>query len=177
MLYVLGFGCLSEGNWLFDSTYGCRICELLHKGSDVDFGERISVSRWGNEENCIEGKNKEHTSFVFCVFSMKHKYKHDSMQTVNNCLKLKGNYYSPRIRLHLLGGKAVLCNRWCGTTVHQGRNLTSILQTLLEPENGHGSKKLQTGTFPNTTGIKSLRHQYFFYKIKISWNNVRFIKA
>ena len=35
-----------------------------------------------------------------------------------------------------VGGEAVLCDGRCRTAVHQRRNPSSFLQTLLEPENG-----------------------------------------
>lgn len=36
LFLFLGFSCFPEGDWLFNSSYGCRICQLLHKGSNVD---------------------------------------------------------------------------------------------------------------------------------------------
>ena len=43
------------------------------------------------------------------------------------------------------GGEAMLHDRWCGTPVHQGRNTPTLLQTLLEPQDGFGQEKLQAG--------------------------------
>ena len=40
------------------------------------------------------------------------------------------------------GGEAVLYDRWCGTPVHQGGNPPTLLQTLLEPQNGTGQEEL-----------------------------------
>jgi len=34
------------------------------------------------------------------------------------------------------GCEAMLYDRWCGTTLYQGRDPPSLLQALLEPEDG-----------------------------------------
>ena len=43
------------------------------------------------------------------------------------------------------GGEAVLHDWWCWAPLHQGGDLASLLQALLESEDGSGQKKLQTG--------------------------------
>lgn len=44
-----------------------------------------------------------------------------------------------------VGGKAVLCNRWCRSSVHQGWNFARFLQAFLATQDGTGQAKLQTG--------------------------------
>lgn len=53
---VAGLGGFPEGHWLPDPIDGCRVRQLLHEGGDVDPHPRVSVPRWGDEEDCAQGE-------------------------------------------------------------------------------------------------------------------------
>lgn len=94
----IGFGCLFEGYWLSDPTYGCWVRELLHQRSHANSYQRVPVSWWRDEKNCIEGTSEliVHTQTVqddqlwmlsidmecvYSFFSLKIKPKHHKPYT------------------------------------------------------------------------------------------------